>query len=261
VIRLVLSERLRTTSERAAVPAPSERERAASDQTGPLTASAVLALQRSAGNTAVGRLLQRNASAGLLARQTPSDAPRAGPRLTLSDPRLQDVFESVEKSGRPGPSREAPPSLPWLPRGRTNLPIKMDEGTRRSPKLKDSAAPGGAMCRGACGVDCPSTCKFVGTYREEYVVGGKGYLIEFPNAILCGTHEGCQWHDACFDAAVLQGEDPLSAPIHTYCNAKAVKRYGKDKTWDWMHGRGPYEAWWYFVDNPFVVKSWPVAKR
>jgi hypothetical protein len=135
----------------------------------------------------------------------------------------------------------------------------MDEGTRRSPKLKDPGAPGGAKCRGACGVDCPSTCKWVGTYREEYAVGSTGYLIEFPNAIKCGTHEGCQWHDACFDVAVGGGENPLTAPIHSYCNKKAIEKYGLDKTWEWMHGRGPYQAWWYFVDNPFIVKTWPVA--
>ena len=136
----------------------------------------------------------------------------------------------------------------------------MAKGTRRSPKLKDPGAPGNAKCRGACGVDCPPTCKFVGTYREEYVVGGTGYLIEFPNAILCGTHEGCQWHDDCFDVAVGQGENPLTAPIHSYCNQKALSKYGFDKTWSWMRGGGPYQDWWYFVDNPFVVKKWQVRR-
>jgi hypothetical protein len=113
----------------------------------------------------------------------------------------------------------------------------MDEGTRRSPKLKDPGAPGGAKCRGACGVDCPPTCKVVGTYREKYVVAGTGYLIEFPNAILCGTHEGCQWHDACFDVAVGQGENPLSAPVHRYCNV------GVDARPRALPGL------WYFVDT------------
>jgi hypothetical protein len=199
----------------------------------------------------------------VLARQAPSDAPRAGALPSLSDPRLQNIFESTAESSAESSagdsSRDAPPSLPWLPRGRTRLPIRMDEGTRRSPKLKDPGAPGGAKCRGACGVDCPSTCKWVGTYREEYAVGSTGYLIEFPNAIKCGTHEGCQWHDACFDVAVGGGENPLTAPIHSYCNKKAIEKYGLDKTWEWMHGRGPYQAWWYFVDNPFIVKTWPVA--
>jgi hypothetical protein len=248
VAAIVLTEQLRRTTERAAEPARGGRAPGAV-QPGLRTPAEVLALQRAAGNCAVERLL---------ARQAPSDAPRAGPVLTPTNPRLQDIFESVEKSGRGAPKQDAPPSLPWLPRGRTNLPIKMGEGTRRSPKLKDPAAPGGARCRGACGVDCPSTCKVVGTYREEYVVGGTGYLIEFPNAILCGTHQGCQDHDACFDAAVAQGEDPLTAPIHSECNWKAYKKWGWDKTWDWMHGRGPYEDWWYFVDNPFVVAKWPV---
>jgi hypothetical protein len=136
----------------------------------------------------------------------------------------------------------------------------MDEGTRRHPKLKDRGAPGGAKCRGACGIDCPSTCKYVGTYRETYVIRGTGYLIEFPNAILCGTHEGCQWHDECFDVAVEQGENPFLAPVHFYCNRIAWWRYGLHNVKSWMRGGPPYQDWWYFVDNPSIVKTWPVER-
>ena len=27
-----------------------------------------------------------------------------------------------------------------------------------------------------------------------------------------------------------------------------------------MFGGPPYEDWWYFVDNPFIVKTWPVQR-
>jgi hypothetical protein len=244
---VVVPERLRTPRER---PAQAPRANSSAPAVPSLpTPAVVLALQRSAGNQAVGRLL---------ARQEPGDAPRKAPVLTPSDPRLFDIFDKIGKPTPTPPKKDAPPSLPWLPRGRTNLPIKIGEGTRRSPKLKDPGAPGGALCRGACGVDCPPTCKWVGTYREEYVLGNTGYLVEFPNAILCGTHEGCRWHDSCFDVAVGQGENPLSAPIHSYCNLKALEKYGREKTMDWMQGRGPYDGWWYFVDNPFVVRTWAV---
>ena len=241
---MVSAERLRSTRA-GALSAPRDRRRAATEM--PM-AAAVLALQRSAGNHAVGRLL----------RQTASDVPRVGGRENRTFPRLRELFEGVAKERETALKHDAPPSLPWLPHARTNLPIPMGEGTRRSPKLKDPGAPGGAKCRGACGVDCPSTCKNVGTYREQYVVGKTGYLIEFPNAILCGTHQGCQDHDACFDAAVGQGEEPLSAPIHTECNVKALKKWGRENTMSWMRGGGPYETWWYFVDNPFVVEKWAV---
>lgn len=137
----------------------------------------------------------------------------------------------------------------------------MGDGTRRSPKLREPDGPKEAKCRGACGVDCPETCKRVGTYTEEYVVGDTGYLIEFPNAIKCGTHEGCRIHDACFDDAVRKGEREMGGPMHNGCNIQAVAEYGLDKTNSWRQGGPPYDAWWYFVDEPFIKKTWSVKSE
>lgn len=205
---------------------------------------------------ALGSAIGNRALAGLIARQASSDAPRAAPVLNPADPRLRDIFDLD-----PGPTQATttkPRSPDWMPRVRQRLPIDLGAGTRRSPKLKWPDGPGEAGCRGACGPDCPDTCKPLGTYVEEYVVGGKGYLIEFPDALLCGTHEGCRVHDACFDTAVANGERYLFGPRHNQCNQDAVFRFGPTKTKSWMGGGGPYDGWWVFVDEPQILKTWNV---
>jgi len=199
------------------------------------------------------------------------DRPLAPPVLTPTDPRVSKILEPITAtsgkdvaatSGKDvDPACQAPvaESPPWMPHIRQRSPIDLGKGTRREPKLKEPDGPGGAKCRGACGEDCPNTCKSVGTYTEQYEVGGCGYLIEFPNALLCGTHAGCRAHDACFDAAVASGETDIGGPRHVQCTIQAGERYGP-KTLSWARGGGPYDDWWYFVDDPVVRKSWRVKE-
>jgi hypothetical protein len=193
------------------------------------------------GNRALGRLLARQ--------------PRA-PVLNPGDPRLKGVFEAVERAGRSeaeaGTRAERPA---WQPKPSRMAPIALGKGTRRSPKLKAEDGPHEAKCRGACGADCPATCKNVGTYTEEYVVGSTRYLIEFPNAIICGTHAGCRFHDACYDDAVRAGERTPVGSKHRACDARAFVRWGKSKTQSWAAGGPPYDSWWYFVDEPWVKRT------
>jgi hypothetical protein len=197
---------------------------------------------------ALGQAIGNRALAGLIARQPPV--------LTPSDPRLTEIFERQARP--PGPvSPPQPRQPPWMPHVRQRLPIELGAGTRRSPKLKWPDGPGKAGCRGACGPDCPDSCKNEGTYREEYIVGDKGYEIEFPNVLKCGTHEGCRIHDACYDTAVARGENYLFGPLHNACNQEALLRFGP-KTTSWMSGDGPYDDWWYFTDDPVIRRTWTV---
>jgi hypothetical protein len=200
---------------------------------------------------ALSRAIGNRAMASLVARQ--------GPLLNPADPRLADVF--AKQAGAPGPVSPPQPRQPqWMPQVRQRLPIQLGEGTRRSPKLKWPDGPGEAGCRGACGPDCPETCKNVGTYSEEYVVGDKGYEIEFPNVLECGTHQGCRIHDACFDTAVANGERYLFGPRHNQCNQDAVFRFGAAKTKSWMSGGGPYDGWWHFTDDPVIRRTWAIKQ-
>jgi hypothetical protein len=196
----------------------------------------VLRLQRAIGNRAFGRLLARQA-----------------PVLNPGDPRLGGIFEAVERAGRREAESAERPA--WQPKPTRMVPIPLGKGTRRSPKLKAADGPHGAKCRGACGADCPSTCKSIGTYTEEYVVGDTRYLIEFPHALLCGTHAGCRAHDACYDDAVRAGERNPVGSKHRDCDARAFLNWGRSKTQSWAGGGGPYDAWWYFVDEPWVKRT------
>jgi len=199
-----------------------------------------------------------------VARQdaAPGDRPLA-PILSPDDPRIRKILEQVaEPRGEAiDPACQAPvaQSPPWMPAPRQPSQIGLGEGTRRAPKLKEPYGPSGAKCRGACGADCPPTCRAIATYTEQYEVGGCGYFIEFPNPLLCGTHAGCREHDACFDAAVANGETDLEGPRHVECNKQAFSRHPIDAL-SWARGGGPYDAWWYFVDDPVVRKSWRLKK-
>jgi hypothetical protein len=204
-----------------------------------------------------------------VARPTIARQPAGGgdrplvPVLDPADPRLRGVMERIagEDSNTDqdpacmAPARESPP---WMPARRDRSPVELGAGTRARPKLKAPDGPAGAQCRGACGPDCPDSCRSVGTYVERFEVGDCGYLVEFPNVLLCGTHEGCRIHDACFDAAVANGETELGGPRHVSCNEQALTRYGPVRTTSWARGGGPYDDWWYFTDQPVVRKSWRI---
>ena len=196
-----------------------------------------------------------------IARQESGQADRpTAPILNPADPRVNKILERIAagSAGNVDPACQAPlaESPPWMPNLRRRSPVELGQGTRRQPKLKEPDGPAGAKCRGACGADCPDTCKFVGTYSEQYEAGNCGYLIEFPNALLCGTHAGCRDHDSCFDAAVANGETELGGDRHRACNSDALLKYGPKNTKSWAQGGGPYDAWWYFADNPVVRQSW-----
>jgi hypothetical protein len=202
---------------------------------------------------------RESALARMLSRQE-DDAPRRVPSLHPAGPAVSGPLADVAEGGTesaPKTGSAAPP--PWMPHYKQNLPIKLGQGTKRSPKLKDEDAPGGAKCRGACGVDCPKTCKVHETYEETYEVGDTTYVIEFPDPLECGTHEGCRMHDGCFDAAEAAGEHEMGGPKHYACNQEALFRYGP-KTKDWALGNGPYDGWWWFVENPRVKSKTPKAK-
>lgn len=233
----------------------------------PLTPSAVIALQRSAGNRATARLLavqRRGCDATCSCGGSASCAGQdreAEPDVALQRKKEDDAEGALAALDRatakvdPECQAAAPIQPPWMPNLRRRSPVELGKGTKRQPMLKAPDGPSGAQCRGACGPDCPDTCKNVGTYTERYTVGHCSYLLEFPNALLCGTHAGCRTHDACFDAAVANGESHLFGPRHNQCNQDAIRAWGPVKTTSWMRGGEPYDDWWYFVDDPVIRQS------
>lgn len=51
-----------------------------------------------------------------------------------------------------------------------------------------------SMCRGACGLGCPSACK----QRVTYECLDSERMMRV-NTYICSTHQGCREHDDCLD--------------------------------------------------------------
>ena len=72
------------------------------------------------------------------------------------------------------------------------------------------------VCRGACGMDCPSSCE----QDEEFQCAGAGALIRVQT-YSCGTHLGCRQHDDCLDNCSQQHGEGYDCQAE--CHAEAVE--------------------------------------
>ena len=81
-----------------------------------------------------------------------------------------------------------------------------------APLLRDPHLPSGALCRGACGPDCPSSCAAQPnvTLCIPDSTGHCHVSCTYSSVIECGSHAGCREHDACYDrCAAILGETSL----------------------------------------------------
>lgn len=102
-------------------------------------------------------------------------------------------------------------------------------GTDGAPDLRNTGLTSGALCRGACGIDCPShRCE----PQEDYVkVINKGTasqgICTYSNVVSCDSHQGCRDHDACYDVCTESvGEPSLLGPCHAVCNDDCFTMFG-----------------------------------
>lgn len=137
-----------------------------------------------------------------------------------------------------------------------------------APALRDTFIPGGGLCRGACGPDCPDTCVNVGTVTK-CVTDSKGcaYTCTYENTVSCGVHDACVVHDSCYDVCAAKGEtslcidapgpwwNPLTwlgmtfGPCHCACDYGCASNYGFDCL-NWMDGNGPFDYRQQYSDKP-----------
>lgn len=96
-----------------------------------------------------------------------------------------------------------------------------------APYLRDPSITSNALCRGACGEDCPSDrCRSVDDVRIPRVDDlGDQYFCVYKNVIACPTHQGCRDHDACFDRAAEAGEESIYGPLHRDCNYECIRNW------------------------------------
>jgi len=136
------------------------------------------------------------------------------------------------------------------------LPLPAPDGIR-VPFPKDPGIPSGSKCRWACGGDCPDSCV---EHADVVIWVGESmptaqetdyYKLTYSGVISCGTHEGCRWHDDCFDlCAETEGESDAYEPCHMGCNAFVADRYPLDWGISWRGGGGPYDGWFLYSDPP-----------
>lgn len=126
---------------------------------------------------------------------------------------------------------------------------------------RNQFGPTGAMCRAACGPDCPATCEKL---RYAECVGGG--FVRRVERFTCGTHQGCRDHDYCLDNCAAQGVSQegidfvlaeCNRECHMLAHAWAMEQFGTvagtQYVNSWRRGHGPYTGqmtWEYTKDSP-----------
>jgi outer membrane protein OmpA-like peptidoglycan-associated protein len=124
-----------------------------------------------------------------------------------------------------------------------------------APLPRDPHIPSGALCRGACGPDCPPTCTALPPVSicVPDSTGACHVTCIYPAVISCGTHVGCQVHDACYDACAAAGEHDLCYSggwCHCGCDANCINTHTVAECNSWRTGHGPFTGTLTFSDPP-----------
>jgi len=124
---------------------------------------------------------------------------------------------------------------------KNGCPIGMIVGGKEAPRLRDAGFASGALCRGACGPDCPTgRCKELGEIAIEN--REKTGTCWYYGVIECPTHTGCQEHDSCYDYCEVNGYHFLLDSCHRECNGRCFNKYGYEACIEWADLPGRMSA-------------------
>jgi hypothetical protein len=129
----------------------------------------------------------------------------------------------------------SPPSPPYssLPTPRRFYSGPCPIGEQGAPQLKDPGYTSGALCRGACGSDCPpNRCTETDEVISLPIEGGTCY---YSNVVKCPTHKGCRDHDCCYDWCSELGETDITGVCHSECNQRCYNEYGRVNCTAWSN--------------------------
>jgi hypothetical protein len=120
---------------------------------------------------------------------------------------------------------------------------------QKIPKPVDPHIPSGSKCRGACGSDCPSTCKSKPDIKicVEDQWGKFHEYWKYAGVIECGSAEACRVHDQCYDDCA---GDPTPATCRLVCDKNNYDKYGVKELTSWMSGNGPFDRYILYSDKP-----------
>lgn len=94
---------------------------------------------------------------------------------------------------------------------------------------------GVSICRGACGLGCPGSCKV----RSSYECLDSERMLRVTTYI-CGTHQGCRDHDDCLDKCRVEQVESFDCERH--CDNEAVSAHGLQNSMSWGAGNGPFDG-------------------
>lgn len=115
----------------------------------------------------------------------------------------------------------------------------------------DPGIASGSLCRGACGPDCPTTCRSGTPVTEclEWQTADCRWhakVCTYP-VRECGSHAGCRDHDDCYDdcATAL-----FPFGCRRICDKKCSDDYDAGTCLGWANGNGPYDSWISYAGEP-----------
>jgi hypothetical protein len=119
-------------------------------------------------------------------------------------------------------------------------------GPVRDVMQRDPGITSKAKCRGTCGPDCPTgTCNKPRQLVRCAENGDRHDWYTYNNYATCGTHPGCQNHDACDDAAadmpIWGFGGYMIGPMYRVCDLEAICGYSFQQAVTWAGGGKPYE--------------------
>jgi len=109
---------------------------------------------------------------------------------------------------------------------------------------KNQSAP---ACRGACGLDCPSSCD----EDVEFECAAGDRLLRV-RTLSCGTHQACRDHDDCLDRCSIEHGESYDCAAE--CHADVMSLWPPEQAISWAAGGGPFDTepiWFeYTKDRP-----------
>jgi hypothetical protein len=121
------------------------------------------------------------------------------------------------------------------------------QGLGSTPPERAEIGPCNSLCRGACGPDCTlvNCTKTEQWFCEESATGTLTGNETRWDVFNCGYHEGCIWHDQCFDDCNRGRCDSWAAAMcrHntvTGCDVTAAYNHGRINCIQWARGKGTF---------------------
>ncbi len=124
-------------------------------------------------------------------------------------------------------------------------------------RLRNPGIPSGALCRGACGVDCnPNACAAVPNFVLCVGNATSHRNCHYP-VTECGSHPACRTHDQCYDNCVAFLPPAEVANCQRGCDLQCLDEWPDLDCAAWALGNGPQPDRLRYTSPPVVGGLFP----